>query len=264
MSERQRARLRITAGVLLASALGWMLHLGAAGDATGDPFCRGGGGGWSWSYFGLLLDVSGLGSLAAAWLLMLIAMMAPTLVAPLLHVHQRSFARRRGRSITLFLAGYGAVWMLAGAALTLLQLSLALIAPQSVWPALAAIALALVWQCSPAKQLCLNRSHNHHELAAFGYAADRDALGFGLRHGLWCIGSCWALMLVPMLWVQAHVATMLAATVLMSAERLEGPRPLIWKLRGLGKLMRIARIQLLKLRVERAATGCSADASRPG
>src|SRR5579864_1382907 len=45
--------------------------------------------------------------------LMIAAMMLPLVVASLRHVHDRSFARRRGRAMFLFLAGYGSVWICA-------------------------------------------------------------------------------------------------------------------------------------------------------
>ena len=100
-------------------------------------------------------------------------------------------------------------------------------------PALAAAVLALAWQASPAKQRCLNRCHAHPPLAAFGWRAARDALALGLRHGGWCVGSCWALMLLVLLLPQGHVAGMAAAAVLMFSERLDPPRPPAWRLRGL-------------------------------
>lgn len=248
MTERQRARRRIAGAALLLSAVGWTILLAAPYTSPGLSFCWGGGAAGSWPSLRALLAVHPPASLAVNWVLMLIAMMVPTLVAPLLHVHQRSFRHRRGRSIVLFAIGYGAAWILAGVVLTSVHLMLSVSAPQSLWPAAAAALLALLWQCSPAKQLCLNRSHNHSELAAFGLAADRAALGFGLTHGLWCIGSCWALMLVPMLLVHGHTLAMAAVTVLMIAERLEGPRPLRWQLRGLGKLSRMIATQARPVR----------------
>src|SRR5947209_5014128 len=57
----------------------------------------------------------------ASWALMLIAMMAPVLIPPLWHVRLRSFAARRWRSMSLFVAAYAAVWMTAAAALLRLQ-----------------------------------------------------------------------------------------------------------------------------------------------
>jgi predicted metal-binding membrane protein len=85
-------------------------------------------------------------------------------------------------------------------------------------------------------------------LAAFGAAADFDALLFGMKQGMWCAGSCWALMLFPMVFPRGHVFAMAAVAVLILGERLEEPRPPGWRLRGLGKATRIvvaqARIRL--------------------
>ena len=52
---------------------------------------------------------------AVNWLLMLAAMMAPVLIQPIQFVRGSSLARRRARSTLLFVAGYTAVWMFAGA-----------------------------------------------------------------------------------------------------------------------------------------------------
>jgi predicted metal-binding membrane protein len=98
-------------------------------------------------------------------------------------------------------------------------------------------------QLSPAKQRCLNRCHAHTELATFGAAADLGALRFGAAHGLWCAGSCWALMLAPMLLPQEHVAAMALVAVRTWSERLESPQPPRWRWRGLGKMRRIAAAQ---------------------
>jgi predicted metal-binding membrane protein len=191
----------------------------------------------------MLLAMNPPSSLAAGWAVMLLAMMSPTLIAPISHVVERSFKSRRARSVILFVIGYAAIWMTAGIVILAVQLGLSLIAPQSYLPAAVVGLIAFVWQCSPIKQRCLNRGHNHRELAAFGMAADRDAFSFGITHGLWCVGSCWALMLFPMLLAQGHLAAMAAVTFLMISERLEQPEPLGWRLRLRGKLMRIAVAQ---------------------
>lgn len=189
--------------------------------------------------FQMLLAMNPLSSMTAGWVLMLVAMMSPTLIAPVQHILKRSFKRRRARSVALFVVGYAAIWMAAGGVLILATLTLNLLFPQSYLPAIGLGIVAIVWQCSPIKQRCLNRGHNHSELAAFGMAADLDALRFGITHGIWCVGSCWALMLFPMLLSEGHFAAMAAVTFLIISERLEQPRPLSWSLRLRGKLMRI-------------------------
>ncbi len=261
MTASTRERRRVAGGLMLSSAIGWMMLLAVPGDDIGLSYCRGVGTEWSWPSFRALLAISPLSSLAVDWMLMLIAMMAPTLIAPVFHVHQRSFKHRRARSIALFAIGYGAIWMVAGVFMLTVKLMANASAPQALWPAAAAGLIALVWQCSPLKQLCLNRSHNHSELSAFGIAADRDVLVFGLRHGVWCVGSCWALMLLPMLLVHGHTAAMIAVTMLMIGERLEGPRPLRWRLRGPGKLTRILVAQARTLRLNAIRSPLAATAS---
>lgn len=178
-------------------------------------------------------------TMLADWALMLVAMMSPALILPLHHIRIRSFTRRRRRAVALFVAAYATVWLTLGAALAALGVAVAALAPQSYLPAVLAIVAALVWQCSPIKQRCLNRCHAHPELSAFGVAADIDVLRFGAVHGLWCVGSCWLLMLFPLLLPHGHLAAMAAVTVLILSERLERPTPPRWDMRGLGKATRI-------------------------
>ena len=187
-------------------------------------------------------------SIAAGWALMLVAMMSPVVIPPIRHIRLRSFAHRRGRSILLFVAGYSAVWMAVGAVLLAIAAAVRWFAPQSYLPAAGAALVAVVWQFSPVKQSCLNRCHAHTELAAFGAAADFDALRFGTRHGVWCAGSCWGLMLFPILLPQGHVAAMAAVTVLIFSERLEQPMPPSWRWRGPGKAIRIS-VALARMRL---------------
>src|SRR5215471_4379204 len=107
---------------------GWPLLLGAMiliawallafGGSTfaPPPFC--GALAWSTVPPSVLLDLALLlnspGQLALGWALMVVAMMLPLAIAPIWHVRERSFARRRGRSTALFVAGFVAVWLAAG------------------------------------------------------------------------------------------------------------------------------------------------------
>ena len=241
LSPAERARISIP--ILLVSATTWMMLLVNPGSIMTLAHCPGTDSGASLVSFQMLLSMNPPSALAAGWAVMLLAMMLPTLIAPIGHVVERSFKSRRARSVILFVIGYAAIWMMAGIVILAVQLALNVIAPQSYLPAAAVGLIAFLWQCSPIKQRCLNRGHNHRELAAFGMAADRDAFSFGITHGLWCVGSCWALMLFPMLVAQGHLAAMAAVSFLMISERLEQPEPLGWRLRLRGKLMRIAIAQ---------------------
>jgi predicted metal-binding membrane protein len=247
-----RKRAGITIPILLVSAITWMVLLVNPGSTMTIAHCPVTDSGASVDSFRMLLAMNPPASMMAGWALMLVAMMSPTLIAPVRHVVERSFKRRRARSVTLFVFGYAAIWMLAGAVLLAATLAISLLVTQSYLPAIVVGIIAFVWQCSPMKQRCLNRGHNHRELAAFGMAADLDAFRFGITHGIWCVGSCWALMLFPMLLSDGHFAAMAAVTFLMISERLEQPTPLSWRLRLRGKLMRIVvaqtRIRLNALR----------------
>jgi predicted metal-binding membrane protein len=238
----------------------WMMLLVDPGGIMTIAHCPVSDSGASMASFQMMLAMNPVSSLIAGWALMLVAMMSPTLMAPVRHVIERSFKRRRARSVTFFVIGYAAIWMAAGLVLISAVLMLNLLLPQSYLPAVAVSIIAFVWQCSPIKQRCINRGHNHRELAAFGTAADLDALRFGISHGVWCVGSCWALMLFPMLVSQGHFAAMALVTYVMTSERLEQPKPLGWRLRFSGKLMRIAAAQT-RIRLQSLASGSGASPS---
>lgn len=245
MTYDAREIARVRNPVLMMSAITWILLLAEPGGIGLPAHCAAtsAGGMPLTGSFRMLLAMNPPASLAAGWALMLLAMMPPVLIAPLCHIRLRSFTSRRARSMVLFLAGYAAIWMSLGGPLLGMELAVKLFAPQSYLPAAGVILIALVWQCSPIKQRCLNRCHAHRELAAFGAAADFDALRFGMTHGIWCAGSCWALMLFPMLLPGGHAGAMAFVTVLIFGERLERPMPPRWRRRGLGKVIRIGMAQ---------------------
>jgi predicted metal-binding membrane protein len=191
----------------------------------------------------MLLAMNFTASLTLGWVLMFAAMMLPALIQPIYHVYQRSFSRRRLRSIGFFLTGYGVVWIVAGVALLLIDVSMKVIALTSYYPVIAAFVFAMVWQFSPIKQRSLNRCHAHSALAAFGVASDFSAFLFGVRHGIWCVCSCWAWMLCVMLLSRGHLLGMAVVTVLVFSERLEKPQVPAWRPRGLAKVTRILRAQ---------------------
>lgn len=250
MSRREspatRERRRVTTPLALAAGLGWAaLALGGAGVAA-PQFCSAA---LLWSVpspeaFGAFLVAVPPSRLAAGWGLMIVAMMLPTLGDALVHLRARSLRRLRAPGAALFLAGYAAVWALGGAVLLALAVALRIAAPAPALPLVLALAVALVWQVSPAKQVALNRCHRRPSLAAFGAAACRDALGFGLRQGFWCLASCWALMAVALLVPGHHLAAMALVAACIWAERLEPARPPRWRIglpvRSLRMLARIA------------------------
>jgi predicted metal-binding membrane protein len=164
-------------------------------------------------------------SLLASWLLMVVATMSLLLHRPIQHVWNRSLRGRRLRATVEFAAGYVGLWIAAAALLTLLSIVLrSVLTGPAILPFLAGIALALLWQGSPAKRRLLNASHALQPLPAFGLAAEWASLRFGVTNAAACVGSCWALMLLPLLAGPAHIAVMMVVALVMLCERHATPR----------------------------------------
>lgn len=176
----------------------------------------------------LALAMNSPGRLVAGWALMLAAMMSPLLAAPLLHVHSSSLPRRRVELMVLFVIAYGTVWMAAGAVLTPLALLLRLSAPSPWIATTLALLSALAWHVSPARQRCLNRRHSRPPLPAFGTPAALSVARFGVAQGVWCVGACWHLMLLPLTLQHAHLPAMAAVALWQIAEHIEPPGPPVW------------------------------------
>jgi predicted metal-binding membrane protein len=242
MSDRDGQPAQARNYLLFASAVAWSLLLGGLVTLDHCPVV-------ARESPQMLVNMTSPASLAMGWALMLVAMMSPALIPPVRHVWLQSFRHRRIRSIGLFVAGYAAIWMVSGVIIIALAQVLRTL-PESSTPLALTSLVTLVWQFSPIKQRSLNRGHAHPVLGAFGWAADADALRFGLAHGTWCVGSCWALMLLTWIVPHGHVVTMAAMTLLVFAERLERPAEPKWGLRGPGKLMRIALAQT-RMQLER-------------
>ena len=178
--------------------------------------------------------------LLIGWALMLTAMMAPLLIPALRHVRARSLRSRRWRAVSLVAVAHAAVWTVGGIVLLAEASALRLVTGQPDLAVLLGLVAALAWQLSPLKQYCLNRHCAHPPISSFGSAADRDALRFGGTHAAWCLGSCWALMLVSLLAPAWHVAVMLVVSVWMWVEPLDRPERPTWRVRLPLRFLRLA------------------------
>lgn len=163
------------------------------------------------------------------WPFMLPAMMAPLLVPALRHGYVRSLPARRRRTLTSLLAAYAAVWSVGGLVLFALATALREISRSGAIPLAVGLFVVAVWELSPWRQRCLNRRQAHPAIAAFGRPADRDALRLGGTHALWCVGSCWALMLLPLLAGRWHLGAMVIVTLWIWAEFFEAPAVPAWR-----------------------------------
>ena len=291
MTPEARERRRIRTPVLAVTALAWAVtlladpHRSASGSGAGSA--PGSGTGQGPAPAALCYDhhavvdaglpashasTEDIAGLLIGWALMLTAMMAPLLIPALRHVRARSLRSRRWRAVSLVTVAHTTVWTVAGIVLLAVASALRSVTGHADLAVLLGLVAALTWQLSPLKQYCLNRHCAHPPISSFGSAADRDALRFGGTHAAWCLGSCWALMLVPLLAPAWHLAVMLVVSVWMWVEPLDRPERPTWRVRLPLRCLRIAgaTVRSLPQRVAlRAATsmdqaGLTAGVSRSG
>jgi predicted metal-binding membrane protein len=143
----------------------------------------------------------------AMWVVMMIGMMLPT-IAPTLLLYasalRRSGASSPSRNVYSLAAGYLCVWVLFSTAATVLQRLLTevlLLTPMmemaSPEAAGALLLVAGIYQFTPLKHECLRSCHSPLAVVAQHYRpGGAGAFRAGLKHGLHCLGCCWALMLL--------------------------------------------------------------------
>jgi len=165
----------------------------------------------------------------AGWLLMSVAMMLPSIV-PLLDIFRRVSSARPDRHVlmALVVAGYLGVWLLFGIAARGLDLAAhglaggAALAPHAWLLGAAVIALAGLFELSPLKHLCLDKCRTPMSFVIQhwrGTAHRRRALLLGVHHGAFCVGCCWAIMLMMLVVGMGNVGLMLMLGAIMAIEK---------------------------------------------
>jgi predicted metal-binding membrane protein len=234
IDRRAHTRAFVATGLMLA-ALAWALLAAWAASPWGRYLDHG-----DWTRIGLVGSICGAfpwgeslvpgAAYVAGWVLMLAAMMLPTTL-PVLAILDRMTVRRadHGRLMALAVAGYLAAWGCFGLAAHLADLGLAAAVRQSAWATFngwaigaAVLALAGAFQFSPLKRRCLERCRTplgqvmrHWR----GVRPAREAWGLGLAHGAFCVGCCWALMLIMFVVGTGNVGWMLLIGLVMAAEK---------------------------------------------
>ncbi len=153
-------------------------------------------------------DPGSLGFYVVSWLVMMSAMMFPS-IAPMVLTFAFVQRRRRARgavegavSSWLFVAGYLVTWTLFGLLayglfVGVRSLSIGAFSwhRDGRYLAGAVLLAAAVYQLTPAKDACLRRCRGPLDFIMTQW---RDgawgALRMGVVHGTWCVGCCWALM----------------------------------------------------------------------
>ena len=221
-----RDRVLIASCILLITALAWayLVHLDHQMPSSVAPETM-------MSKMGMAIDAPwgarDVFFTFLMWAVMMVGMMSATALPVLLlfaDMHTQRAERRASLLILLFGLGYITIWLGFSASAALMQWAL----HQSAWlsPGMAATSPRLAgtiliaagaYQLTPAKGACLRQCQSP---LGFLLSHWRDrasgALQMGLRHGVYCLGCCWALMCVlfavgvmNLVWVAALTAFIL-------------------------------------------------------
>jgi predicted metal-binding membrane protein len=153
-------------------------------------------------------DPGSLGFFLGAWVVMMAAMMFPS-IAPMVVMHVRILEGRKARgqsapvgATALFVGGYLVAWTAAGlVGYGVYELGAAITGDLFAWdnagPYLAGgiIVAAAAYQLTPLKDTCLRHCRSPFVFLIERWQPGRSgALRLGIEHGAWCVGCCWALM----------------------------------------------------------------------
>jgi len=161
----------------------------------------------------------------AMWTLMMAAMMLPS-VTPFVGVYERTISQDRGARLTGLTFGYLAAWGASGiVAYAIAEAFGALAASNNTWTrvvAVGAFAGAGLYQLSPLKMRCLShcRTPLGHLIHYLGYQGRMRDVRAGMSHGWFCLGCCWALMVLMVAFGVMNVPAMVALAGVIGIEKL--------------------------------------------
>jgi predicted metal-binding membrane protein len=167
---------------------------------------------------------------ALAWVLMIGAMMLPT-TYPLVALFRRIVAGRPDAQslVARVLGGFFVAWFGFGVVAHAADEAVQRAAAHVPWllthgwvVGATVLAAAGAFQFSALKYRCLEQCHTPFSFIMQrwrGRAPGREAWRIGVDHGLFCIGCCWALMLIMFVVGTGNLGWMLVLAALMAAEK---------------------------------------------
>ena len=164
------------------------------------------------------------------WTLMTIAMMLPTSIPMLVVFHSICRARaNRPILIALVVFGYLAAWLAFGVAAYASAIGIGRAANNLTWIqsrswmlTASMLLLAGLYQFSPLKYRCLDKCRSPFSFIAGHWHGGREhaeAFLLGVSHGIFCVGCCWALMLLMIPIGAGNLGWMLMLAVVMAVEK---------------------------------------------
>jgi len=211
--------------VIALAGLGWFyLGLQAAGISALDALCQ--------AMAPSAAGVTGIALVALMWGAMTLAMMLPS-AAPMILTYAEiaDTAARKGEPVVspfMIAVGYTAVWFGFAAVATLAQfvftraalLNSSMASASSLFSGAIFIA-AGVYQFSALKHACLRQCQHPFPFFFANWATTpRGVFRLGVRQGLYCLGCCWAMMLVMFAVGVMNVIWMAAIGMVMAIEKI--------------------------------------------
>jgi predicted metal-binding membrane protein len=222
-SALERPLPRAPRPVLVAIAAAWVLAVAADRTGTGTSLHHHSqieGGPPLWAALVLFL---------LAWQAMVAAMMLPSSL-PLIRLFEAvsGTQHRAWQARGAFLGGYTAVWTAFGALAFLGAVAVYRLVDAVPWLserrwliAGSVLAIAGAFQFSDLKERCLTKCRLPGPYLLAHYRRGRGAaFRLGSGHGLFCLGCCWALMLLMFVVGIAHLELMAVLTALMVYEKI--------------------------------------------
>jgi len=215
MVVRDRAAVVTSVILLLIAAVAWV---DVVRSSLGDPDMM-------MTMFMPMTVSDGL-AFVASWGIMMTAMMLPSAL-PMIGLYgatQRGAAapRPRGVPVVVFAFVYLAVWAAFGAPVYVAHTFLMALPPTAFAYGIAVVLLAAgAFQLSPLKQACLRVCRSPLGfLLGHWRAGLRGSLVLGWSHAVYCLGCCWALMVVLVAAGAMGLAWVLLIAAVVAAEKL--------------------------------------------
>ncbi len=193
-------------------------------------------------------SVVNFGAVFVMWAVMMMAMMLPAAAPMILTFANLNLQRHEPGRNTAFVGAYLLIWSVFSLAATAMHWGLQvtglitpMMASDSVWLTAVLLIVAGIIQYTPLKRVCL-----HHCRTPMGFLLTDwrggvyGAWHMGLKHGLFCLGCCWALMgllfvagVMNLAWVGALTAAVIVEKLHPAGTRIAGVLGAVLILSGL-------------------------------
>ncbi|MCP4387262.1 MAG: DUF2182 domain-containing protein [Gammaproteobacteria bacterium] len=174
------------------------------------------------------------------WAAMMMAMMLPAAAPMILTFLQLCRQKGEAQRGWIFVAAYVFTWTLFSSGATTLQWLLQstgmitpMMASNSIWLSGILLIVAGAIQFSPLKQVCLRYCRTPMGFLLTEWRDGIDgAWRMGIRHGIFCLGCCWALMVLLFVAGVMNLAWVAALTAAVIIEKLHPAGVIIGKCLG--------------------------------